>query len=107
MKIEMIVKREVRPPRYIPRLGWVQDGFWAIKECKKDGKIVEGIRIEAEYQTTCDLEPVYGNKKPHIIPINKLFLWVDGVLEMYTLLSHDEKLLDLEKMQLIFEVEKN
>lgn len=108
MKIEMIVERKLNPPRYLPFLGWVQDSFYAVNQCKKDGVIVEGSHIEGEVQTSSHIEAVYGSKRKYPTPVtSKLFLWVDGVLEEFRLISSDESCLGRDRMQLNFEVEKN
>ena len=108
MKIEMIIKRRLNPPRYVAGLGWTQDEFWSVEELKKDNIIIEGSQIEAEIQSSGRIEAVYGRKKTYPTPpIDRLFLYIDGVLEMFKLLSHEEKSLEVDIIQLICEVEKD
>ena len=107
MKIEMIIKRKLKPPRYVIGLGWVQDSFWEVQELKKDGIIVEGTQIEVEIQKSGGVESVYGSKRAYpTTVIDRLFLYIDGVLESFRLLSDDEKSLEVDRIQLICEVEK-
>lgn len=108
MKIEIIAERRLKPPRYVPMLGWVQEEFYAISQCKKDGVLIKNpVGIDADIQAVGNVEAVYGSERKHPTTTNTLTLSINGETEEFNIISFNTTYLPENKLRLDFEVEKN